>query len=473
MPTKFTTSQHDEQGEFEVPSSSSDSNSSANVGSKSFSTPLTNYASESTEVPEVAGTNDASSHESSEAILGGPDDNHTPMNSPSQSTESSSQPTESTSGEEAAGTESEFENVEGWTPPTTNESDDGNETLIEASFADTNATNGNQEFFGALVGVLAPLASKIAHVVAPTVISAGRKAIGGLVSKGAKKLSPTIRNVANRLKSFGHTIPTSILSKFETSSDEEFGDNESAAVNEAALEALQQQLAALEVVIGTDDRVQVTATKDVPWKRICHLKIQTKTGKSYLGTGFFVGPRTIITAGHCVFIQGQGGWAKSIVVTPGRNEAATPFNTFTATKFRSVKGWVMNNDRNYDYAAIILDKSANVSPEIGAFGFGNYANDVLLNKHLSTAGYPGDKPAGTMWFNGRKAKSVTDRTITYDIDTAGGQSGSAVWFKATDGTRMVVGIHTNGVSTGNSATRITKPVFENLKRWRTEGGNTL
>ena len=96
-----------------------------------------------------------------------------------------------------------------------------------------------------------------------------------------------------------------------------------------------------------------------------------------------------------------------------------------------------------------------------------------MNKHLNTAGYPGDKPSGTMWFNGRKAKAISDRVITYDIDTAGGQSGSAVWFKGLDNKRIVVGIHTNGASSGNSATRITKPVFDNIKKWRSEGGDTL
>ena len=35
--------------------------------------------------------------------------------------------------------------------------------------------------------------------------------------------------------------------------------------------------------------------------------------------------------------------------------------------------------------------------------------------------------------------------------------------------RYCVGIHTNGDSGGNSATRIVKEVFDNIKGWKAEG----
>jgi V8-like Glu-specific endopeptidase len=43
-----------------------------------------------------------------------------------------------------------------------------------------------------------------------------------------------------------------------------------------------------------------------------------------------------------------------------------------------------------------------------------------------------------------------------------------VW-RLQNGQRHAVGIHTNGASTGNSATRITSPVFNNIKKWKAEG----
>ncbi|RSK24042.1 trypsin-like serine peptidase [Hymenobacter metallilatus] len=364
-------------------------------------------------------------------------------------------------------TESFYESVEGWQETDPTESSAEAEPVVEASMADLEASEGSQEFFGALAALVLPLAKAVLPTLAGAAVKQGTKLVQSVVKPKAKKLSPAILQM---LRQAG--VNPAILKQLEFSeaTDDEAGQDEAGGFDETDVEALAQQIEALEVVIGVDDRVQITNTSVVPWKRICHLKIQAADGKNYLGTGFFIGPRTILTAGHCVYIHGHGGWPRQIVVTPGRNAANEPFQRFTATAFRSVQGWVNNKARNYDYGVIQLPRNASVSPSIGAFGFGQFPDQFLLNKRLNTAGYPGDKPAGTMWFNGRKAKSVTARTITYDIDTAGGQSGSPVWFKDAAGSRIVVGIHTNGASSGNSATRITKPVFDNLKKWRMEGG---
>jgi V8-like Glu-specific endopeptidase len=63
---------------------------------------------------------------------------------------------------------------------------------------------------------------------------------------------------------------------------------------------------------------------------------------------------------------------------------------------------------------------------------------------------------------------VDEQTFTYQIDTMGGQSGAPVWVKLSDGRRLGVGIHTNGAMTGNSATRITQEVFDNIAAWAAE-----
>ena len=353
--------------------------------------------------------------------------------------------------DESTDTESVFEAVEGWEENTLTEATAEAEPLIEAYYADAEATEGGEEFFGLIAAAFVPLAKAVLPSLA-----------GAAVNSGIKNLR--LQKLLARLSKLG----ISPVKRRETGEE----SDQAAEFDEVALDTLEKQLETLESVIGRDDRVQIANTRALPWKRICYLNIKTATGKSYLGTGFFVGPRTIITAGHCVYMHSQRGWVREITVIPGRNGLETPFKSFTATSFRSVKGWVTDKSRNYDYGAIILPKNVVIPSEIGAFGFASYSNQSLLSKKLNTAGYPGDKPSGTLWFHGRKAKSVSARTITYDIDTAGGQSGSAVWVQDNSGRRTVVGIHTNGALSGNSATRITKPVFENLKRWRAEGGKS-
>lgn len=55
--------------------------------------------------------------------------------------------------------------------------------------------------------------------------------------------------------------------------------------------------------------------------------------------------------------------------------------------------------------------------------------------------------------------------VYYDIDTAGGQSGSAV-YRIIDGGRYAVAIHAYGGSVTNSGTRITTPVYNNMLAWK-------
>ncbi|MCI5210198.1 MAG: hypothetical protein D3910_15700, partial [Candidatus Electrothrix sp. ATG2] len=216
---------------------------------------------------------------------------------------------------------------------------------------------------------------------------------------------------------------------------------------------LTQQTA--EVVIGKDDRIQITNTKAYPWRTICSLIITARDGSRWIGTGWLVGPRTVITAGHVVYMHKRGGWARSIDVIPGRNGSDRPYGTCPSSNFHSVKGWTKNKKRSHDYGAIILPKSCPYGNQLGYFGYANLGYFSLLGLKVNLSGYPGDKPSGTQWWHARRIKWVTPRTLVYNIDTAGGQSGSPVW-RLKGGKRHVVGIHTNGSVLGNSRSGITK-----------------
>jgi V8-like Glu-specific endopeptidase len=339
--------------------------------------------------------------------------------------------------DEAGVDESTFETIEGQTwDETVGQEAGAEEATLEATTDAYFVEADSQEFF---------------QFLAPLILPVVKAAIPALAGAAAQQLPGGIRQVLQR-------IGRGRRPRRGRESDSEAGLDEAAIV---------QQLQQLEVVIGTDDRTQVTNTSVVPWRRICHLRIQTANGTYLLGTGFFIGPRVVITAGHCVYQQSQGGWPRSIEVSPGRNGSSRPFGQVMAVGLRSVRGWVTGHRRDYDYGAIILPRSG-IRGEPGAFGFANYTTPYLMNKRLNTAGYPGDKGGTTMWYHGRRATQVTARTLVYDIDTAGGQSGSPVWVTV-NGQRTVVGIHTNGAPGGNSATRITAPVFNNLRRWRQEG----
>jgi glutamyl endopeptidase len=222
-----------------------------------------------------------------------------------------------------------------------------------------------------------------------------------------------------------------------------------------------------EVVIGSDDRVQITNTSIYPWRAHASLRITARDNSLWIGTGWFIGPHTLATAGHVVFIYAPGtarhGWVRSIQVMPGRNGSSLPYGSVTSSSFRSVKGWTQSGSENYDYGAIIIP--TDLGRTVGWFGFGVYSDTDLQASTANISGYPGDKPSGTQWYHARQVSSVNSRKVYYTIDTAGGQSGSAV-YRITSGGRYGIAVHAYGGATANSGTRIVRPVFDNLRAWK-------
>jgi glutamyl endopeptidase len=223
-----------------------------------------------------------------------------------------------------------------------------------------------------------------------------------------------------------------------------------------------------DLTLDADDRTQISTTEAYPWRCICMLNITAADGSRWLGTGWLAGPRTVITAAHCVYLHRHGGWIRQVEVAPGQNGDLLPYGATIATSFRSVKGWARNQRRGYDYGAIILPADRAFGNLLGYFGYMNPGDLDLQGARVNLAGYPCDRPRATQWRHARRLDYLTPRTLEYAVDTIGGQSGAPIW-RLRNGAPYVVGIHANGDLFGNAATRINAPVFDNISTWKREG----
>ena len=234
-----------------------------------------------------------------------------------------------------------------------------------------------------------------------------------------------------------------------------------------------------ETVLGEDNRTLILETQQPPWRQICALEIEGPNG-TFIGTGWFAGPRTLLTAGHCVRDEVQmGGWATSIRVSPGRQGATRPFGTIVATRFDALSQWIDSADRDYDIGCIHL--SDNLGAQLGWFAIGAFPDETLTQSLVNISGYPADRGHGEdQYFHANRILRAEPKRLFYDVDTFGGQSGSPAWiYENGSNVPIVVGVHAYGVGgtppefdiEANSAPRIRSELLPKIRQWLNEDGS--
>ena len=232
------------------------------------------------------------------------------------------------------------------------------------------------------------------------------------------------------------------------------------------------------LLVDVDRRKQILETELTPWRMICSLEIIGENGLELIGTGWFAAPRTVITAGHCVFDPVElGGWARTIRVIPGRDDADEPFKSADSASFSTTDRWLEAQDADFDYAAIHL--GTDLGQSVGTFGIGVLPDGELMDRLVNVSGYPVSPGNGRQrYFHANRVKALTSRRLFYDVDTLGGQSGSPVWAYLDGSDKpVVVGIHAYGVGgvpanlsvVANSGPRVLPEVLEVLKGWIKKG----
>ncbi|MEM6631250.1 MAG: trypsin-like serine protease [Bacteroidota bacterium] len=210
-------------------------------------------------------------------------------------------------------------------------------------------------------------------------------------------------------------------------------------------------------VHDTDDREEVFSIQ-YPYNCICLLEIEGFNGTNRQSTGFFVSPKCILTAGHCVNDPITKNWATRIRIIPCALKNLEPFGSEISTKFRSVSGWIKNRDYNYDYGAIILPNE-NLFNRIKAYLAFEKAG---TEKKIEIAGYPTNK-GKTLFTSEDQIQRKSQNKLFYLLDTYHGNSGSPIMVDF-QSNKTVIGIHTYG-GNPNSGILLSQGVINRIQEW--------
>jgi V8-like Glu-specific endopeptidase len=202
-------------------------------------------------------------------------------------------------------------------------------------------------------------------------------------------------------------------------------------------------------IIGpVDNRVQEVDTQRFPWNTICHLCRVFPSDPCSGCSGTLIAPDIVLTAGHCLWSHRFSGPPRTIHVAPGRIDRDTPpYGTIRAAHYWVPRGFLEGKDRAaWDFGVIHLSRPfRRIKRFMPVVALSDAAlSHVAAHARLTVAGYPSDRPVGTMWRHTERLKRVTPRRLFYSVSTCPGHSGSSVVTDLGHGP-AIIGVHTTGI----------------------------
>ena len=202
---------------------------------------------------------------------------------------------------------------------------------------------------------------------------------------------------------------------------------------------------------GNDSRVRHTETTSWPWRTI---------GDMGGCTGTFIGPRHIVTAGHCIYSRSSFAWTSGFTLVPGRDANTKPYGQTTMPPVAGQTGWYFTpagfrqaspsgGASQYDFAVVVVPDR--LGDTVGWMGYGTLTATTMRASSHFLRGYPFcesettgsgeriDEPVPCV-INGFYAGdpcivgdfSVVDgdnwnRRVTHGCDASAANSGSAIY----------------------------------------------
>jgi len=238
-------------------------------------------------------------------------------------------------------------------------------------------------------------------------------------------------------------------------------------------------------VIGPDSRVRVHTTVKPPFCYVCNLEYDLPgIGLRSVCTGTLIGPRTVLTAGHCIAGLKPG----RLRVIPGRNGSLEPLPATRAKALIPFPGYVGATPTDVGIIHLVDPIGASVGywsqshtrSRRDSIGTSILSGPLPLpagKLKVNLSGYPADKPGGNKYWcrdpkrprsrcrhsrlsdpkrsavcgtlqyraYGLLVKKV-GRILHYLNDTCPGHSGSPVWVRRhpSKGGRVLIAVHIAG-----------------------------
>lgn len=218
------------------------------------------------------------------------------------------------------------------------------------------------------------------------------------------------------------------------------------------------------LIWGTDDRWKIEDTIAFPWRTKVRLFVKwPNIEEPRVCSGSLIGPKSILTAGHCVYRSANGGWASWVRAVPALDRTYMPFADAGAARFNSVSNWTVDEDLDFDYALITLDRR--VGEATGWTGLCSITDSSWENRLFDIGGYPDDKSGGTeLWVASGIVLDYNSTNIYHNASTVSGMSGAGMdpWGLTS---AYTCAVHSGSNSQYNRATRITNARFSRINGW--------